>query len=439
MKNKYDSSVVFLYATGNEDLLPEDFRKKIPYSTISTWRKTNFETYTGNEFRYFFDDAMKLSRLIHQVAEMKSTMRSLTRAWFILSKYIQPELIKRASDRYIKKKIVIAILLIKKHIGLIKTLKLLGISQPQFQQWMLELRFDCSDSFTDLCMKNHPRQLNLSEIKKIRAILNDPEWNHWPVTSLASKALRENVVIASADSWYKYAKIFGIKRKLQKKTRKKIGLIAEYPNEYWHCDLTEFEMENGKKAYITFVMDNFSKMILGYYVRTDKTFRGVIGALKMALVQMEKKGDCYTTQLVTDGGKENVNLKVHEFLLRLTKHRIKRITALKDIQFSNSPIEAVHRTLKGRYLPKKKFYSIEELNAHLEWAVNDYNHRPHYKHKPRTPHEVYFNIPLPFDVKERMKKAMKKRIEKNLNGKCKQCICNKTGKCQKPVEIDLFN
>lgn len=63
IKKKYDSSVVFLYATGNENLLPEDFRKKIPYSTISTWRKTNFENYIGHEFRYLFTDALPFARI----------------------------------------------------------------------------------------------------------------------------------------------------------------------------------------------------------------------------------------------------------------------------------------------------------------------------------------------------------------------------------------
>ncbi|MDF2438928.1 MAG: hypothetical protein K0Q95_3304 [Bacteroidota bacterium] len=35
MKNKYDSSVVYLYATGNENLLPKEFRQQIPYTTIA--------------------------------------------------------------------------------------------------------------------------------------------------------------------------------------------------------------------------------------------------------------------------------------------------------------------------------------------------------------------------------------------------------------------
>jgi hypothetical protein len=42
MKNKYDTSVIFLYAIGKENVMPCEFRKQIPSSTISTWRKTNY-------------------------------------------------------------------------------------------------------------------------------------------------------------------------------------------------------------------------------------------------------------------------------------------------------------------------------------------------------------------------------------------------------------
>ncbi len=63
MKNKYDSSIVFLYATGNEHLLPEEFRKQIPYTTIFGWRRTDYDKYLGHEFRYFFDDAFENAEL----------------------------------------------------------------------------------------------------------------------------------------------------------------------------------------------------------------------------------------------------------------------------------------------------------------------------------------------------------------------------------------
>ena len=57
MKNKYDTSVIFLYAIGKEHVLPLEFRKKIPYSTISTWRKSDYSNYLGHEYRYHFDEA----------------------------------------------------------------------------------------------------------------------------------------------------------------------------------------------------------------------------------------------------------------------------------------------------------------------------------------------------------------------------------------------
>jgi hypothetical protein len=61
-KKKYDTSVVMLYLLGQEKLLPKKFRKKIPYSTISTWRKEKYESYEGSEYRFLFDDNWDLIR-----------------------------------------------------------------------------------------------------------------------------------------------------------------------------------------------------------------------------------------------------------------------------------------------------------------------------------------------------------------------------------------
>jgi hypothetical protein len=70
--------------------------------------------------------------------------------------------------------------------------------------------------------------------------------------------------------------------------------------------------------------------------------------------------------LVADGGRENHNKHVDAFIARLSDHRITKIRALKDIRFSNSPVEAVHRTIKGRYLLKRKFESKDALFKYLE-------------------------------------------------------------------------
>ena len=80
MKNKYDTSVVFLYAIGKEHLLPNEFRKKIPYSTISTWRKTDYSNYLGHEFRYHFKEAFKTQELANENKKIRGTLISLARS-----------------------------------------------------------------------------------------------------------------------------------------------------------------------------------------------------------------------------------------------------------------------------------------------------------------------------------------------------------------------
>jgi hypothetical protein len=175
-------------------------------------------------------------------------------------------------------------------------------------------------------------------------------------------------------------------------------------------------------------MDNYSKMILGFAVAEKLSFALVKEALAQALLVIMQHPDQKHSFLVADGGSENHNKNIDEFIMKLSNHKITKIRALKDIRFSNSPVEAVHRTIKGRYLRNRKFENLEALSSYLDWAVHDYNVlRPHYKHRPRTPKEVYFNTPLGFDIRKRVKKAIADRVRSNKCAKCTECqgVCSK--------------
>ena len=436
MKNKYDSSVVFLYAIGREQLLPLDFRKKIPYSTISSWRKTNYGNYLGHEFRYHFSDAFKCFELESENNRLKSRLLSLARSWLTLSHIILPLVKTARNNKAAQFKILTAVNYLKNQFGLDRTLKLIHLSKPLYYQWVLESRFECFDSYTQLCVKRHPQQLQLKEIQKIKAILTNPETDHWPICSLQADALRKKDMVASLYSWYKYAKLWGITKKLVKKFRKTVGLNATCSNEYLHVDTTYYPIIDWKMVFISFVMDNYSKMILGYHVAESNTFDIVKKSLGNALKVIMKHPKQKHSFLVTDGGKENHNQYIDAFISKLTKHKITKIRALKEIRFSNSPVEAIHRTVKGRYLKNRKFESIKALSDYLKWVVEDYNKlRPHYKHRPRTPYEVYFDIPLDFDVRVRVKKAVCDRVKGNKCADCVQCSgCRVLKKKVKPKE-----
>lgn len=432
MKNKYDSSVVFLYATGREHLMPLAFRQQIPYSTICSWRQTDYTEYLGHEFRNFFEDSFTATELKYQVYHLKKTVKSIMRSWVALSHLIMPLIKNAGEDKQHQKQVLRAINFLRERFGLEKALKYMGISKTMYYQWELEARFECFDSYTQLCVKRHPHQLQLNEIQKIKKLLTDTQTDHWPICSIAGNALRKKQLVASLFSWYKYAKLWGVQKRPAKKQRKKVGLMAQYPNEYLHVDTTFYTLIDDRKVCISFVIDNFSKMILGYHVAGSNSFElvrhSMTKALKVIAKHPSQKKHSY---MVTDGGKENHNKFIDAFISKLSKHKVTKIRALKDIRFSNSPVEAVHRTIKGRYLRNRKFESIKALDNYLKWAVEDYNMvRPHYKHRPRTPYEVYMDIPLDFDVRKRVKSAIKKRVKANKCTACLQCtgVCNQMAK-----------
>jgi putative transposase len=169
-------------------------------------------------------------------------------------------------------------------------------------------------------------------------------------------------------------------------------------------------------------MDNYSKMVLGFEVAEALCFDLIKGALQNTLFTINTHPDQIGSFLVADGGRENHNQNVDGFLQSLTDYKMIKIRALKDLQFSNSPIEAIHRILKGWYLRSQKFKSIEELKQCLAEAVFDYNEkRPHGYHSPKTPKEVYFATALKFDVSIRMRRARIQRMAKNKSSVCTIC------------------
>jgi len=433
MKNKYDTSIVFLYATGNEHLLPEEFKKKIPYSTIAHWRKMDYGKYLGHEFRYLFNDATKAAAIHGENETLRRALSGIKRSWVTLSPYLLKLVKKAQKDKVLQGKILESIDMLKQQTGLDYALKLFGLSKTLYQHWILENRATCWDSYLSLCVKRHPYQLHSKEVKTMEKMLTDPELYHWPISAIASHGYREGKVVASLDTWYRCAKVLGITKKPVKKHIKTKGVRASCPNEYLHTDTTYYPMNEKDMVSITFVMDNYSKMILGYHISTRANFESVQAALVKALNtislhpdQQHKVPEENHSYLVTDGGRENHNSMLDDFIAKLSEHKITKVWALKDIWFSNSPVEAIHRTIKGRYLRNRKFENLVAFMKFIAWAVKDYNERrPHYRHRPLTPKEVYFGRKIGFDHDNKVMNAVKMRIDRNKCSKCNECQCVK--------------
>lgn len=94
-------------------------------------------------------------------------------------------------------------------------------------------------------------------------------------------------------------------------------------------------------------------------------------------------------QFITDGGPENDNITLKEFINE-NQAFIKHDIALKDIVQSNSMMEVFYSTAKYRYLYLKKIHNGDELLSAFEELMQEYHfEKPHYALGIYSPSEVF--------------------------------------------------
>ncbi len=161
------------------------------------------------------------------------------------------------------------------------------------------------------------------------------------------------------------------------------------------------------------MQDNFSRAILGF----------AVNACCRAAVMMELLQDVHSRclpqeqithcNLMTDDGSENFGA-VQDFVKTANNPALEHIIAQRDVEFSNSMIEAANKNLKYHFLYHKHIPDFNNLCHWLPEAVSDFNNRPHHILNGLTPSEV-LNGKIP-DKKAAMalrQAAKVERIAKN--------------------------
>lgn len=125
-------------------------------------------------------------------------------------------------------------------------------------------------------------------------------------------AIRNNDIAFCLSTWYKYCYLLGYKsnRHLQLKI-KYDSLKSSYPNHIWCADVTIIRTLDGFKYYLHFLMDHYSKMILGYKIETSPQPKAIKELLQVTYQKYKSKNEI---QFITDGGSENVNTTVSNFI-----------------------------------------------------------------------------------------------------------------------------
>ena len=305
-------------------------------------------------------------------------------------------------------------------IGLAAILKALQLSSATYHEWRSRHLAKCLGSAQSLCLRRRPQQATFGEVSRLRQWLTDPDYLHWPISSVAAFARRAGEVMLSNQSVYRYAKVLGIRREPHRKERKEVSVRASRPGEIIHCDVTEYRTEDGVKQYVNIVLDNFSRKILAWEV-ADR-LRGAIRlrSLRQAWNLIREREP--QAQLIVDGGPENHNASVAEFLQQEAEG-LQYLTAQSDVSFSNSMVEAINRILKSRYIRGKAPPNQAALIEVMRWAVHDYNEvRPHASIQDLTPSEAFAGLRRDrLAIAEKMKVARKARIQANRKNRCSNC------------------
>jgi putative transposase len=163
-------------------------------------------------------------------------------------------------------------------------------------------------------------------------------------------------------------------------------------NQIWTSDITYFRVGD-KWCYLSFIMDVFSRRIVGYSVSDNMKSYNNVTALQMAF---DLRGiENYDETLIhhSDRGSQYIS-DVYTGLLSDYKVKISMCTNVLE----NAHIERVNGTIKNQYLKHWSINNLNQLKRATEKAVNAYNYgKPHagiIKKSPVEFENFIKNIPL---------------------------------------------
>lgn len=155
-------------------------------------------------------------------------------------------------------------------------------------------------------------------------------------------------------------------------------------NQVWQSDITYYEV-NGRFYYITFVLDSFSRRILGYSVSSRLlTEHTTLPSLLMAIKVREKESIPVKDVIFhSDGGGQYYD---KNFLKTTNKYKIQNSMCM--YAWENGKAERLNGIIKNNYLIHREINTFKELKKEVDRAVKLYNNeKPHIKLNRKTPIE----------------------------------------------------
>lgn len=153
-------------------------------------------------------------------------------------------------------------------------------------------------------------------------------------------------------------------------------------NQLWSSDITYFFCLE-QFFYIVFIMDVYSRRIIGYSIADNMRAENNLYALQMAIKIRGIEKYQYGLIHHSDKGTQYASDSYTEML---EQHEI-RISMCNEV-YENTHIERVNDTIKNQYLNRMEIRNKKELNNKLDESIKAYNKtRPHQSLKMMSPVE----------------------------------------------------
>jgi transposase InsO family protein len=148
------------------------------------------------------------------------------------------------------------------------------------------------------------------------------------------------------------------------------GLEIQGINHVWQTDITYFIVDSVKVLYLIFIIDIYSRRIIGYTAHDHMRGEANVACLRMA-IKCRKGYDLSKLIHHSDCGSQHV---FKQYLELLKPFKI----SMSKQAWQNAYSERINGTIKNDYLKHRKIQSLSDLRANLTKDIFAYNNeRPH--------------------------------------------------------------
>jgi len=270
-----------------------------------------------------------------------------------------------------------------------RTLKELGIHKRTFYNWYnryLESGFD------GLASKAKGRQQTWNKIpieQQNQVVTEALEHEYLSSRELACHIVDQHKWYISESSVYRILKKAGL---ITAPSHIVLSAADEFENktrrinEMWQTDFTYFKIIGWGWYYLSTVLDDYSRFILAWDLRTRMTSQDVMPSVEKALkfCGLTKNN---APRLLSDNGKCYVSSDLRNFL---NSKGIKPINGSPCHPQTQGKIERYHRTMKN-VIKLDNYYSPEDLMLAIDQFIDYYNnHRYHESLNNLKPADFYY-------------------------------------------------